>query len=104
MGDESEEKDQLVLPPDEWQAMLGCLVCGLVDTYTADDVDASIVLKPSEGVYHNDAVCFCVEAQCADGRFRLPAKWYVDISGATENDLRQRLQSNHFFRGENTWT
>ncbi len=94
---ESEDKGLLVLPPDGWSAMFGCFVCGFVDTYEADDVDDAIVQKQSEGVYHNDAVCFCVEAQCGDGRCRLPAKWYVDISGATENDLRQLLQRNHFF-------
>ncbi len=94
---ESQDKGQLVLPPDGWSAMFGCFSCGLVDTYTAADVDESIVLKQSEGRYHNDAVCFCVEALCGDGRCRLPAKWYVDISGATENGLRQLLQQNHFF-------
>lgn len=93
----SEGKSQLVLPPDGWSAMFGCFACGLVDMYEADDVDDSIVLKQSEGVFHNDGVCFCVEARCGDGRCRIPAKWYVDISGATENDLRQRLQRNHFF-------
>jgi len=92
-----EDKGLLVLPPDGWSAMFGCFQCGLVDTYTADDVDDEVVQKRSEGRYHSDGVCFCVEALCGDGRCGLPTKWYVDISGATENDLRQRLQHNYFF-------
>ena len=97
MLDESEDKGLLVLPPDGWSATFGCFVCGLVEVYGADDVDDSIVLKESEGVYHSDGVCMCVEVQCADRYCRTPDKWYVDISGATESDLRQRLQQGHFF-------
>lgn len=94
---ETEEKDQLVLPPDEWSAMFGCFSCGLVETYDADDVDSMIVLRASEGVFHNDGVCMCVEARCADLRCKAPAKWYVDISDATENDLLTRLRQGYFF-------
>ncbi len=94
---ETEEKYQLVLPPDGWKATFGCFVCGLVDTYTADDVESKIVLRETEGVFHSDGVCMCVEVQCADRYCRTPDKWYVDISGATESDLRQRLQQGHFF-------
>ena len=94
---EIEEKYQSVLPPDGWQAMIGCFSCGFVDTYTADDVECAIVPKPSEGVFHADGVCICVEARCADPRCRLPAKWYVDITDWTENDLLQRLQQSYFF-------
>jgi hypothetical protein len=94
---ESEEKDRLVWPPDGWSAMFGCFACGFVDNYVSDDVNDSVVQKDSEGVFHSDGVCICVEALCGDGRCRLPAKWYVDISGATESDLLQRLRSNHFF-------
>jgi len=64
---ESEDKGLLVLPPDGWSAMLGCFSCGLVDTYVADDVDDTIVEKQSEGRYHSDGVCICVEARCAEG-------------------------------------
>ena len=94
---ESPNRSLLVLPPDGWKAMFGCFACGFVDTYTAADMEDGIELKQSEGRYHSDGVCFCVEARCGDGSCRLPAKWYVDISDATESDLRQRLQQNHFF-------
>jgi hypothetical protein len=94
---EIEEKSRLVLPPADWKALIGCCECGFVDTYTAEDVDGVIVPKESEAVFHSDAVCICVEVRCADKRCEPPAKWYVDISGATENDLRQCLQQNHFF-------
>ena len=95
--DGPEDKSLLVLPPDGWSAMFGCFVCGFVDTYVVDDVCESVIQRQSEGKFHNDGVCFCVEALCGDERCGLPAKWYVDISGATENDLRQRLQHNYFF-------
>jgi len=91
-----EDGDRPVLPPDEWSAMFGCLACGFVDNYTADDVFGDVVPKQSLGRYHSDGVCFCVEVRCDDGRCKLPAKWYVDISGATEDDLRQRLQKVTF--------
>jgi hypothetical protein len=93
----TEEAYQQVWPPDGWKATFGCFVCGLVEVYEADDVEDSIVLKASEAVYHSDGVCMCVEVQCADRYCKTPDKWYVDISGATENDLRQRLQQGHFF-------
>jgi len=92
-----EEEYQQVWPPDGWKAKFGCFACGLVEVYEADDVDDSLVLKESEGVYHSDGVCMCVEVQCGDRHCRTPDKWYVDISGATENDLRQRLQQGYFF-------
>jgi hypothetical protein len=92
-----EDGDQQVLPPDGWSAMFGCFACGLVDNYIADDVFGDVVPKRSLGRYHSDGVCFCVEARCDDARCKLPAKWFVDISGATENDLQQRLRQGHFF-------
>jgi hypothetical protein len=94
---ESEEGDRQVLPPDGWSTTFGCFSCGLVDNYTGDDVFGDVVPKRSLGRYHSDGVCICVEAQCADRRCKAPAKWYVDISDATENDLRQRLQRRDFF-------
>src|SRR5208282_6103819 len=95
--DDTPDKSLRVLPPDEWKATFGCFVCGFLDTYTADDVEDELVLKQSEARYHSDGVCFCVESRCGDAHCGLPAKWYVDISDATESDLRQRLQRNHFF-------
>lgn len=59
LGD-SPDKGLLVLPPDGWQASIGCFVCGFVDTYTAADVMDERVLRASETRYHNDAVCWCV--------------------------------------------
>jgi hypothetical protein len=94
---DSPDKSLLVLPPDGWKAMFGCFVCGFVDIYTAADVEDEIVLKQSEGRYHSDGACFCVESRCGETRCRLPAKWYVDICGATESDLQQRLRQNYFF-------
>jgi hypothetical protein len=90
-------KTPLVLPPGGWSAMIGCFECGLVETYGADDVEDEVVERQSEGIFHNDCVCFCVQAQCGDPRCQGKTEWYVDISGATESDLRRRLQENHFF-------
>lgn len=94
---EIEEKSQSLLPPDGWQGKLGCFSCGLVDTYNADDVECALVPKPSEGVFHSDGACFCVEGRCVGERCKAPVRWYVDTRDATEGELLQRLRQNHFF-------
>lgn len=87
---------QLEFPSDEWSAIFGCRECGRVDTYHGQDVEANIALRQSEGRYHNDATCFCVELRCGEVHCKAPATLYVDTPNEAEASLLGLLRASHF--------
>ena len=89
----------LVSPPDSWRVLLGCRECGLIGTYSEEDLGESVVEKTTLGKFQSETNCYSVELRCAQAACKSPSILHADMKdGETERDLIRLLRAN-FFHG-----
>ena len=89
---------QILLPPDGWRIAFGCLKCGLLSTYGAQEVEFETGNYIGELPIRDDSTFFSATVPCADTHCPARSIMYTSIETGGPGDIPPRLQSG-FFRG-----